>query len=120
MLSNDNKENDDTKNVGVYQLIIKWRRRIEIVSTCSITQLCYRVIKKPPSLACNDGCLDIQQTLLNDDIRGQLGMVGPNGPMRNIIESMVTGPALVILDRALEVLQDPNCLCTTVNYKMKF
>ena len=63
-----------------------------------------------PSLACNDGCLDIQQTLLNDDIRGQLGMVGPNGPMRNIIESMVTGPALVILDRALEVLQDPNCL----------
>ena len=65
-----------------------------------------------PLKACNSGCLHLQQTVLNDDVRGQLSMVGPSGPLRGVITSMVTGPALVVLDSALEILEDPTCLAS--------
>ena len=62
-----------------------------------------------PQKSCLGGCVNIQKKVLNDDIRGQLQMVSPDGPMRSVIESMVHGPALVVLDRALAILRDDTC-----------
>jgi hypothetical protein len=65
-----------------------------------------------PQKACTNECVDIQTTVLDDDIRGHLAMVGPGGQFRQTVESMVHAgsAALLIFDYTLGVLEDATCM----------
>lgn len=62
-----------------------------------------------PQLCCADECETLQNEVFNDEHRSQLKMLGPNGSLREMLNSMIEGPALRILDRAVEVLSNAHC-----------